>query len=119
MVPIMQMLEASASRSTKAADLQRISINKKALVYGPDFAKGVQALKSVGFSGEILSAKNEAEFDSMLKAGEKFDMIINTTTEDMKELIYKTIPDLATLPEIINDIKDKQKLQSELFRICA
>ncbi|MCK5451387.1 MAG: PAS domain S-box protein [Candidatus Omnitrophica bacterium] len=115
-----QIGDRSAEQSGSTAfDVQMISIDQTALIYGPNTKMGIVALRRVGFSGDVIMAKNEDELKVILDSDIQLDLIINTTSEDIKKLIEKIMTGLYKCPRIINDISNTHILQEELIEICA
>ncbi|MFH1552559.1 MAG: ATP-binding protein [Candidatus Omnitrophota bacterium] len=106
------------SEKTKASELQIASAEKVALIYGSNYAEGMKKLKAVGFNGCIVFAKDKDELKGLLASGEHFDVIINTTNENLEELIKKILSGLDS-PPVVDDIDDTHHLQDTLLTICA
>ncbi|MBD3380276.1 MAG: PAS domain S-box protein, partial [Candidatus Omnitrophica bacterium] len=72
----------------KAFELQMLSAEKVALVYG-DMEKGVRELRRTGFKGEIRHAAGRDELEAMSKSGElaEVDIIVNTTGDDIRKIL--------------------------------
>ena len=116
---IEEALAEGAPKAEKALDLQIVSAEKVALIYGEDTEKGIKKLKSIGFKGEFRTAKDSAELKKHLTSGEEFVIIVNTTNEDLEELIKKILANLDTCPPVVNVLDDEHTLQTTLLEICA
>ncbi|MFH1665879.1 MAG: response regulator, partial [Candidatus Omnitrophota bacterium] len=106
-------------RQGKSLEIQMASAGKAALIYGANFEKAVRKLKTIGFKGVIVVAANEEELKQHLTSGEHFDVIINTTNENLEDLIKRLLTDLKDCPKIIEDIDDTHRLQDEFIAIFA
>ncbi|MCK4852135.1 MAG: response regulator, partial [Candidatus Omnitrophica bacterium] len=119
MLKIGKALKTAIPRNAKAVELQMVSADKTALIYGPGFDKGSKKLRSLGFKGTIVHARDAHELKERLMSGEHFDIIINTTSEDLKELIKKLLSGLDNSTPIIDGLDDTHHLQDTLLHICA
>ena len=108
---------AALPKNEKALELQMASADKVALVYGENTSEGIKKLRSVGFKGEVRSAKNEEELKGLLTSGEQFDFIVNTTKEDITDLLKRIFSEFESVPEVV-DAGD-MNLQERLITICA
>lgn len=108
---------AALAKNEKGVELQMISADKVALIYGENTEVGIKKLRAAGFTGEMLIAKDEGELKDFLTSGKQFDFIVNTTNEDIKDIIKRIFADFETVPEVL-DAEDMQ-LQEKLITICA
>ena len=77
----------SIARKERSNMLQISSAEKVALVYGENYEIMVRALGIINFRGEIVVARTQAELKARLTSGEQFDVVINTTSDDIKSIL--------------------------------
>lgn len=106
-------------RRQKTEEIETRSTEKTALVYGPAFELGVKKLKTLGFKGTIIHAKDEEELRGHLISEVRIDMILNTTGESIEELIKKILSGADKAFVLIDDMKDNNILQNKLLQVCA
>ena len=108
---------ASIPKDERSLELQMISAEKVALIYGENAEEGINKLRALGFKGEVQIAKDENALKSLLTSGQQFDFIVNTTGEDIKTLLKRIFTEFEAVPAVV-DAEDMQ-LQTKLITICA
>ncbi|MBD3296743.1 MAG: response regulator, partial [Candidatus Omnitrophica bacterium] len=107
-------LKAGQPSRSKATEIQTMTVDRVALVYGPDLDEGMKKLCICGFKGEIRHARDAAELEQHLKAGD-IDIVVNTTDERLKDILSA----LGESIPVVDRITERHELRNTLLEICA
>ncbi len=115
------------SPKKRAIALQMVSmesldgVRRKArmLIYGPDAQNERKRVKSLGFEGDVYTAKTEAELKVQWVKG-PFDIVINLKADEKFESILQRIfGEIKGCGNIIEGFKNRTDLQVDIFKACA
>jgi len=112
---------ASLENGEKTVMIQVGSPGKTALVYGQNVDEAIKVLRIRGFNGEIVVAPDRDALERLLRSDQHFDIIVNTTSEDLAKILEEIFSDPSTRPQVLDKdvLTDTHKLQDTLLELCA
>jgi len=106
--------EGSGDLSSK---MQMVTAGKTALLYGPDPSKFIAKLRVSGFKGEIVTALDEEGLRNVLLSDSHFDIIINSSGQDIRALVEKILSNIAERPPIVDFMESKELLSRAIISV--